>query len=144
MGVLRRGRSKGTDPLEDTVLQESATQLTKSCSMKIERHHHKMVVRLSGDLDLTCQERFQVQFERVLDGHSEGLIFDLRGLEFIDSIGLGMLTQIDALARHDGFDFTILCGVGQVREVLRMTGLDGLLPVVDALGGPVPASDSPV
>ena len=70
-------------------------------------------------------------------------LLDLRGLTFIDSTGLRMLVQLDAVARHDGFDFAVLCGYGQVREVLRATGLDGMLPLFDP-DGTVPASDSPV
>ena len=45
--------------------------------------------------------------------------------------------------REAAFDFTVLCGNGQVRRVLRESGLDGVLAVVDPSGA-VPASDSPV
>jgi anti-anti-sigma factor len=103
-----------------------------------------MIVRLSGEFDLACEERFQDELGRVLDGHTESLLLDLRGLDFIDSTGLRVLVHTDALARSDGVGFTVLCGDGQVRNVLKETGLDGVLPVVDPRGGLVPRSDSPV
>ena len=132
-----------TDHVEDAVLESLSTRLTKDCSMQAERDLHTMTVRLSGGFDLACTERFQDELGRVLDGHTESLLLDLRGLEFIDSTGLRVLVQTDELARSDGVDFTILCRDGQVRDVLRLSGLDGYLPVVDPWGT-VPDSDSPV
>jgi anti-anti-sigma factor len=112
--------------------------------MLAERRLHTMIVRLSGDLDVACKERFQEELARVLDGFTESLLLDLRDLNFIDSTGLQALVQTDALVRSDGVDFNILCGSGQVRNVLKETGLDGVLPVIDPSGGLVPRSDSPV
>jgi anti-anti-sigma factor len=89
------------------------------------------------------EKRFQEELQRRLDGDMNTFLVDLRDLRFIDSTGLRMLVQIDALSRQDGFDFTVLCGNGHVRRVLRETGLDGILPLVDPAGA-VPASDSPV
>ena len=125
------------------MLENSSIRLAKDCSMRAERDLHTMTVRLSGGFDLACTERFQDELGCVLDGHTERLLLDLRGLDFIDSTGLRALVQTDALARDDGVDFTILCRDGQVRDVLRVSGLDGYLPVVDRFGT-VPDSDSPV
>jgi anti-sigma B factor antagonist len=111
--------------------------------MRCERQLATTIVRLAGEFDLTCEEPFQEEFGRVLDGNTETLVLDLRGLDFMDSTGLRILIQISALALSDGFDFEILCSV-PVRHVLRETGLDGVLPVIDAKTGVVPASDSPV
>jgi anti-sigma B factor antagonist len=121
--------------MEDAVLEDSSTRLAKDCSMRAERQLHTMIVRLSGDFDLACKVRFQEELGRVLDGHTESLLLDLRGLDFIDSTGLRVLVHTDALARSDGIDFTVLCSDGQVRNVLQETGLDGVLPVVDPRNG---------
>ena len=126
------------------MLEESAVHLAKYCSMRSERHLATTIVRLAGEFDLTCTEPFEDEVGRVLDSDTEIFILDLRGLEFIDSTGLAKLVELDALARSDGFDFTILCGEGLVRRVLRETGLEGMLPIADPLGGFVPPSDSPV
>ena len=142
-GCSVRSEQAKTDHMEDAVLEGSSTRLAKDCSMRAERQLHTMIVRLSGEFDLACEERFQDELGRVLDGHTGTLLLDLRDLDFIDSTGLRVLVQTDELARSDGVDFTILCRDGQVRDVLRVSGLDGYLPVVDPWGT-VPDSDSPV
>ena len=126
------------------MLDDSAIQLADYCSMRGERDLNALSIRLAGEFDLTCERRFRDELARLLDGEIDTFLLDLRGLRFIDSTGLRLLLQIEALARREGFDFTVLCGDGQVRDVLRTTGLDGVLAVVDLSGGLVPASDSPV
>ena len=126
------------------VLEDSAFPLAKYCSMRSERHLGTTIVRLAGEFDLNCVEPFEEELRRLVDHETYIFILDLRGLEFIDSTGLTTLIELDAQARDFGSDFTILCGEGLVRRVLRETGLEGLLPVVDPLGGLVPPSDSPV
>jgi anti-sigma B factor antagonist len=125
------------------VLDETPTQLARHCSFRAERHGDTAIIRLAGEFDLGCEGRFQKELESALDGHVGTFLLDLRDLTFIDSTGLGMLVQIDALARGDGFDFAVLSGNGQVRRVFEQTGLDGVLPLVDH-AGQVPASDSPI
>jgi anti-sigma B factor antagonist len=124
------------------VFDDSPIHLAKYCSLHAERHLDTTIIRLAGEFDLACEERFHEELANVLYG-AGSFVLDLRGLEFIDSTGLRILVQLDASARGDEFDFTVLCGDGQVRRVLRESGLDGVLPVVDPLGA-VPASDSPV
>jgi anti-sigma B factor antagonist len=122
------------------VFDDSPIPLAKYCSLRAERHLDTTIIRLAGEFDLACEERFQEELANVLDGAGT-FVLDLRGLEFIDSTVLRVLVQLDAAARSDDFDFTVLCGNWQVRRVLRESGLDGVLPVVDPSGA-VPASDS--
>jgi anti-sigma B factor antagonist len=111
--------------------------------MRFERQPRAAIVRLAGEFDLSSEERFQRELEHLLDDDVWTFMLDLRGLDFIDSTGLRMLVQVDAIARREGFDLAVLCGDGRVRAVLRESGLDGVLPVIDP-SGVVPASDSPV
>jgi anti-anti-sigma factor len=122
---------------------DAPIRLSRCCSMRYERQPGAAIVRLAGEFDLSAEERFQEQVERLLDNETWTFMLDLRGLGFIDSTALRMFVQIDAIARRDGFDFAILCGDGRVRAVLRESGLDGVLPVIDP-SGVVPASDSPI
>jgi anti-anti-sigma factor len=122
---------------------EAPIRLSEDCSLRCEHHLGTTIFRLAGEFDLASEGRFQEELGPRLDGEVSTFLLDLRGLEFIDSTGLQKLLQIDAVARQDGFDFAVLCGDGQVRQALRETGLDGVLPLVDPAGA-VPASDSPV
>jgi anti-sigma B factor antagonist len=122
---------------------DAPIRLSNYCSLRCEQHLGTSIFRLAGEFDLASEDRFYEELGRGLHSDTQTFLLDLRGLGFIDSTGLRMLVQIDAVARQDGFDFAVLCGDGQVRRVLRETGLDGLLPLVDPAGA-VPAADSPV
>jgi anti-anti-sigma factor len=111
--------------------------------MRADRDFDTIILRLSGEFDLACEESFCDELESALANAARSVVLDLRGLDFMDSTGLRMLVQIDARARDDEFQFVVLCSDGHVRHVLRESGLDGVLPVVDGTG-PVPPSDSPV
>jgi anti-sigma B factor antagonist len=111
--------------------------------MESERRLDTTLIRLSGEFDISCEEAFLEELGGVLDSATSTLIVDLRALDFMDSTGLRVLVSLDNLARSDGFDFTVLCGNGRVRRVLRETGLDRLLPVVDP-SDVVPATDASV
>jgi anti-anti-sigma factor len=114
------------------------------CSVRTEQDLEVLLVRLYGELDLTCDEPFQAELESALDDATGTLVLDLRGLTFIDSAGLRMLIVLDGQATELGLELVVLCGEGTVRGVLRETGLDGVLPVADHRTGVVPTSDSPV
>ena len=127
------------------MFEDGTIELGKLCSMRVEEDSGSATVRLYGEFGLGCAEQFEDTLGRTLDsGEHEPLILDLRGLTFIDSTGLRMLVSVDATARSDGVGFAVICKEGgPVRRVLRETGLDGILPVLDPSGA-VPAADSPV
>ena len=111
--------------------------------MGVERLFGTLLISLHGEFDRTCSRPFREELERLVDEHVTALILDVHELELIDSPGLRMLLALDGAAREYGLEFTVLCGSGAVRCVLRQTGLDGVLSVIDDRGA-VPASDSPV
>jgi anti-sigma B factor antagonist len=125
------------------VLEEHVYLGGQLCRMVTEQAAGKSIVRLYGEFDLSCEQAFNEELAQVVEGDPSALIIDVRRLEFIDSTGLRALLSLHKLAREDGFDFTLLCGDGIVRRVLRETGLDGVLPLVDTSGA-VPVSDPPV
>ena len=118
-------------------------RLAQFCSMRVEQELDTVLIRLHGEFDLTCEEPFREELASALDEDTTSLVLDLCALIFIDSCGLRMLVTLDRATSEDGLDFTVLCGEGNVRQVLRKTGLDGLLRVIGPSGA-VPASDSPV
>src|SRR5262249_34855132 len=121
----------------------SASRLGQLCSMRVERSHNTVTVRLQGEFDLGCVERFEEGLDSALGRWTDGLIVDLHGLTFIDSAGLRTLVVLTGRANEDGLDYKLLCGGGAVRRILHETGLDGVLPVIGQSGA-VPPSDSPI
>jgi anti-anti-sigma factor len=121
----------------------TAKRLAQLCSMRVEQQPNTVLIRLHGEFDLSCEEPFREELARALDEDTTSLVLDLCALTFMDSVGLRTLVTINRATSENDLDFTVLCGEGHVRRVLRETGLDGVLPVVDP-SGTVPASDSPV
>ena len=66
-----------------------------------------------------------------MDDRVTELVVDLRELNFIDSTGLNALICLRRRAEQEVFDFVVLCGEGHVMRVLKLVGLDELLPVVN-------------
>jgi anti-anti-sigma factor len=111
---------------------DGPTRLSRDCSLVAERRLDAALIRLYGEFDLACEERFREELGRLVDQATAQLVLDLRGLTFLDSIGLRMLISLNAIAEADGFDFVVLCdGKGPVRNLLEETGVDGLLQIVD-------------
>ena len=123
--------------------ERPGTPLSSICSARAEQHLDTTIVRLYGEFDLSGEERLNVLLEHLEDDRPATLVLDLRGLTFIDSTGLRVMVSLLNDASRDGFDFAVLCSEGPVRAVLRETGLDGVLPVIDPAGS-VPPTDSPV
>ena len=110
---------------------DSATKLSHQCSVSVERRIDRLTFGLHGEFDLSCGETFQQALAGAFDDRVTELVVDLRGLSFIDSTGLNALLYLRARAERDGFDFVVLCDEGHVMHVLKSTGLDELLPVVN-------------
>ncbi len=97
------------------------------------------VVRPSGRLDLVVAPDLKSRLEGLVkDGYYQ-LVIDLDKVPFIDSSGLGALIGGLKAARSAGGDVRIARAHEQIRYVLRVSTLDGVLTsyptVEDALVG---------
>ena len=110
---------------------DSTTKLSHQFSVSAERRIGRLTFGLHGEFDLSCGETFQQALAAAIDDRVTELVVDLRGLSFIDSTGFNALLYLRARAERDGFDFVVLCGEGHVMRVLKLVGLDELLPVVN-------------
>ena len=63
------------------------------------------------------------------------LIVDLSGVTFIDSSGLGALVRIRNIGLEFNKDVTFRNPSPQVRKLIKLTGLDGVLPETNARNG---------
>jgi anti-sigma B factor antagonist len=101
------------------------------CRIEVEHHEEVFVVRVSGELDLAAVPQVHARFNELApDGVSE-VVLDLREVTFMDSSGIGLLIQLMNKTGTAGFSFGVLPGNGQVQSLMRTTGLDRLLPIID-------------
>ena len=91
------------------------------------------VVRVGGTFDLYGADRFDAEINRILHGHTREILVDLRAVEFMDSIGLRCLVAAHRRAFAEKVPLWIVRGGPPVARVLRMTGLDMVLPLIDDL-----------
>jgi anti-sigma B factor antagonist len=100
--------------------------------LRIERTESLTYVELLGELDLSCEDQFRDALDTV---QCSRLVLDLRGLTFIDSVGLRMILRTWQRSRRDGFTLEVVGGRDQVAKVFRITGLDSALPIVEPISG---------
>jgi anti-anti-sigma factor len=77
-------------------------------------------VRMSGELDLACAERFDGLFDLRTDG-IDTVVLDLGALTFCDVTGVNALTGFASYHRSLGRDVRFLHVLPQVRRVIMLT-----------------------
>jgi anti-sigma B factor antagonist len=104
-----------------------------------EQQSETTFVRLYGEVDLASEKRFQELTESIPREGLRRVVLDLRGVTFIDSIGLRSIIDLWKRSRDDGFELAIVRGGPSIRHLFELVGLDGVLPAVD---GPSPLPDA--
>lgn len=79
---------------------------------------------LSGELDLSSTDEFEVMVGQVFGPDMELLKIDLRRLTFMDCAGLHVLVGASELCAQNGCAFEVTAGPAAER-VLEMSGLGG-------------------
>ena len=86
-------------------------------------------VSLIGSLDADGTHRIDVEFYRQTVGQRKPTIVDLTGLDFLDSIGVGLLLTCAASLKSHA-RMVLMCPVSRVGEVLDKGRVDLVIPVV--------------
>jgi anti-sigma B factor antagonist len=76
-----------------------------------------------GELDMFTVPVLEASLKKA---HAEGhhtLVVDLRGLDFIDSTGLTLLTRWSLGAERDGFDLALVAGSDRIQRLFELTRL---------------------
>jgi anti-anti-sigma factor len=61
------------------------------------------------------------------------LVFDLSGVDYMDSAGLGVLTRCAAFMRNNGGAFRIAGANAKIQQLLKVTRLDAMIPSFSTL-----------
>ncbi|MDH6580498.1 STAS domain-containing protein [Kitasatospora sp. MAP5-34] len=93
------------------------------------------VVHVEGELDIATADQLSDRITRDLERRSRRarLVVDLSDLEFCDASGLRALREADTAARRLGGQLRLAIPEGRVLRVVRLTGLDQVLPVFPTL-----------
>ena len=92
----------------------------------------RATVAVSGDLDMNGTLVLEPRLEGIVsDARPETLVLDLRRVDFIDSVGLGLLLGAQHAAQAEGHRLEIIRPRPEVHRILELTGYDEVLPLVD-------------
>lgn len=83
------------------------------------------VISVSGQLDISNAAALEQALARAAAARPRALIFDLSGLEFMDSAGVSVLVR----ARAEVGDVRLRNPTPIVRRLIEITGLAGILPI---------------
>jgi anti-sigma B factor antagonist len=88
------------------------------------------VVRAQGQLDVATAPDFRQDLLEAQYGGSTRVVVDLDGVEFLDSMGLGVLVGALKRARTHAGEFVVVCSRDRLLQLFEVTGLDAILRVV--------------
>ncbi len=94
---------------------------------------NKLYVRIAGELDhhSAAEIKDQVDAKIVSEGIST-LVFDLSGLTFMDSSGIGVILGRYKLMKSFGGQVYIVSGNKNVNKLLALSGIPDIIRVADS------------
>ncbi len=108
------------------------TRLPDPLRFEISRGNGRVTIAISGDLDMAGTLRLQPQLDRLMqDVRPDVLVLDLRGVDFVDSVGLSLLVEANEAALGGEFRLAIVRGTREVQRIFELAGYEGVLPFVD-------------
>jgi anti-anti-sigma factor len=87
---------------------------------------HKLV--LTGELDRHSAHALESEIERLCKEGVTGITLDLRGLTYIDSIGVAVIAFRSGLCKRRGYDFALIAGSQLIHRAFEQAGVTDLLP----------------
>lgn len=98
------------------------------------------VVELAGTLELGREsQRIETLVDDLVKRGSTRVIFDMKGVEHMDSTGLGMLALASGKLRESGGSLAIVAPGGRVLELLTLTQINLIVKVCPTVEAAVAA-----
>jgi anti-sigma B factor antagonist len=104
-------------------------------TVSLERSEGSLVIRLSGEIDLSNTEQVQRRLDAVTDGCSE-VTMDLTDIDYLDSQGLRLIKQLCNEADREGTTLRLVAPPKSVaRQVLELAQMGEYVEILDTLVG---------
>ncbi|WP_027363420.1 STAS domain-containing protein [Desulfotruncus alcoholivorax] len=94
----------------------------------IKKDKNCLLVAIFGEIDISITDSLREDIDRALDNYGSGqLVFDLGGVDFIDSSGLGVILGRYKKVAGKGGKVFLAGAKPQVKKVLELSGLFNLM-----------------
>jgi anti-sigma B factor antagonist len=104
----------------------------EALTIEVRRERDHAIVAAAGEIDIaTVAELRERLFELADDGQS--IVVDLSQVNFVDSTGLGALVGASKRTAAHGATLLVAGARPQIRQLFRMTGLEGQVPLARTL-----------
>jgi anti-sigma B factor antagonist len=82
-----------------------------------------IIVAVRGEIDVYTAPKLRAKFTELVAAGVYDLVIDLDGVEFLDSMGLGVLVGgLKKVRAHDG-SLQLICNQDRLLKIFRITGL---------------------
>lgn len=99
-------------------------------SLEIRKHNNTLIVRISGEFDLRVADLSRRDIDQKLKAQrAKNLLFNLGGVTFIDSSGLGIILGRYRKVTENGGKVVITNVPPKVTRILELSGINRLIPV---------------
>lgn len=93
----------------------------------------RSVVIVGGEIDVYTAPRLRDQLVDLVDSGSYHIVVDMRGVEFLDSTGLGVLVGgLKRVGQHEG-SLRLVCSQERILKIFRITGLTKVFPIYESV-----------
>lgn len=90
-------------------------------------------IRPEGVLDIRGADGFENEVRTALRTEPAEMLVDLRGVTFLDSIGLRSLFRTCQWCDREHVALSVVAGGAPVRRIFRVTGADMRIPLVEEI-----------
>ena len=133
----REGRRSRRRPIMPPHRSRHACHRTRTSyepiRVSVEQRATVALLHVRGDFDLAAVDRVEDALDRAVDGLTDAVVFDLRGVSFLDLSGLRTLVRADARARRQSFVVGVVPPPGPAARIFTLTDAGRDLALLDDL-----------
>lgn len=97
--------------------------------LKFSKRNGTLIVRIVGEIDHHTCEYLRVAVERNFEKiRGKNMIFEMSGVDFMDSSGIGAVIGRYKLAKCMGGGVAVACPNERVKQIFHLSAMDKIIP----------------